>query len=323
MNEEHKQLFTAYIKEEEIRGHTIQGLIGLKNRLPRLFEYMEIYDLSYTQFRIAQAQGYQGWLIETGKKSGGNYSSRTIKTYLTAATSFFNFLKRNKLIYSNPFLDIRRPGRELKLPKNLLKEKEMGIFLKELRRYDEEPTLKAKISHYRIHVIAELMYATGLRSSEVAELNVEDIDFTRGTVKVIEGKGGSDRIAFLNDYALTILRLYVDEMRELTFNEWNERNGTLFGTKWGSFNKAVNKVLKKISLRLELPILTSHDFRHAIGYHLLRSGCDIRYIQNILGHKRITSTEIYTKVDKEALKEVLDKYHPRQFREKNNEKPRP
>jgi site-specific recombinase XerD len=223
------------------------------------------------------------------------------------------------MVASNPFKEIKKMRIDKKLPRNLLKEDQMNLFLEKLSRYDEEDSLKKKITQYRVHVVAELLYASGLRISEVANLQVEDINFTRGTVTVREGKGKKTRTAWLNDYAKEVLHLYVTEMRELVFNEWNERNGTLFGVRWQSFEKMVNKILNKTAKELGFPGFTAHKFRHAAGYHLLRAGCNIRYIQEILGHKLLRNTEIYTKVDKEDLKEVLDTCHPRKFRSMNHE----
>ena len=182
-----------------------------------------------------------------------------------------------------------------------------------LANYNNEKGLKNRISKYRVHVIAELMYSAGMRISEVAKLKVTDIDFIRGIVRIREGKGGIGRIAFLNECTQKVLMLYVNEMRELVFNEWNKRNDTLFGIKESCFEKAVNKELRKAGRKLNLGTFTSHGFRHALGFHLLRAECDIRKIQEILGHKSLKNTEIYTKVEKEDLRDVLDQYHPRSF----------
>jgi integrase/recombinase XerD len=158
------------------------------------------------------------------------------------------------------------------------------------------------------------MYSTGLRIAEVSNLKEADIDFDRGLINVVDGKMGINRVCFLNEFAEKLLRIYINEFRDLTFNEWNKGNsGLLFGVKWSNFEKTVNKTLRKISVKLKYPKFTSHNFRHCLGYHLLRSGCDVRHIQAILGHKLLRNTEVYTKVDKEELKEVFDRFHPRTY----------
>jgi integrase/recombinase XerD len=313
MAEANKELLNKYLLDESLRGHTNQGFTGLKNRITKLIKYIEDNDLKAERIGIKEALGFQGYLIETGRNDGTKYSNRTIQAYITTAVSFYNYLKRSNLVSTNPFLDIRRVREEYKLPKNILRENKMQKLLKELVNYDKETGLKNRISKYRVHIISELMYSSGIRISEAAKLKVTDIDFIRGIVRVREGKGGISRIAFLNEYAQKVLMLYVNEMRDLIFNEWNKRNDTLFGIKESCFEKAVNKELRKAGKKLNLGTFTSHGFRHALGFHLLRAGCDIRKIQEILGHKSLKNTEIYTKVEKEDLRDVLDQYHPRSF----------
>jgi site-specific recombinase XerD len=179
--------------------------------------------------------------------------------------------------------------------------------------FEKEKGLKRQIRKYRLHIICELLYSTGLRISEAAALRVEDIDLIRGTVSVVEGKGGFNRTALLNDYCRIILSIYIQRIRPLTLTAWHDE-ALLFGTAgWERFGKFVNEGLKEYTEKRNLPPVRSHGFRHALGYHLLRGGCPIRSIQEILGHKKLANTEVYTKVDKEILKEVLDRFHPRQM----------
>ncbi len=314
MNEEQKEIFERYLEDTKERGHSLQWIKNLKSRVSKYFSYLNEMGISINQVKIKDAIDYQRWLIETGRRDGNKYSNGMIGSFMTVATNFSNYLKREKVIYTNPFLEVKKIRSELKLPRNVLKEKEMNMLLNEVANFDERKgNMITKITRYKVHVACELMYATGLRSTEVANIKVNDIDFSKGLVHVIQGKGGASRMALLNDYAKSILRLYVEEMRDCIFNVWNKKNESLFGIGWERFNKVINGVLREASKKLELGNFTSHCFRHSLGYHLLRSGCDIRYIQSILGHKRLSSTEIYTKVDKEDLQEVFNIYHPRQF----------
>jgi integrase/recombinase XerC len=310
---EHRQLYADYLAYLKLTGHRKRGINVLRLRSRDILDYMQETGIkSFTEMGVKEAINYQGWIMEKGRCKKGRYNNNTVTGYLRSASCLFNYLKVRKLIYTNPFREIKRLRREKKLPA-VLKEKQMSLLLKELSDFNSERRLKDKMTKYRIHVICELMYASGLRSTEAAELRLEDIDFTRGLVKVNDGKQGESRITLLNEYAVKVLELYVNEMRELTSTRSNKKNDTLFGTRFDPFNKTLNKKLKEAVKKLSLPHITSHGFRHALGAHLLRSGCDIRYIQAILGHKRLTSTEIYTKIEKEDLKEVLDRYHPRQF----------
>ena len=314
MNESEKSLIPAFLTSCKAQGRSQQALIGLRNRVPKLFAYLEEMSLELFSLRPRDAQGYIGWLSARRSPAGSLYSGRTVAAYLSAASAFYEYLKRRGQAISNPFKEVRRVRVEKKLPRGILKEAEMKSLLDTLARFDEQAHLKASLACYRLHVVAELMYATGLRVSEVAALTVSDIDFPRSTITVREGKGGYRRVAFLDEFAREVLRLYVDAVRTHVFSEWNRRNdGLLFGTGWGWFGKAVNAELAKACASCSLPVMRSHGFRHAVGFHLLRAGCNIRHIQSILGHRRLRNTEVYTKVEKEDLRHVVDACHPRRW----------
>ena len=315
MTEKNKQLLSDFLRVEKQHGRTKQTLIGFRTRVPWLLNWLEEVDLLPAELRARDALAYQGWLQEKRTKDGRKYSAYAITAYLVAAACFCDYLQTRGIIHTNPFKEIRRIKAPRKLPRHIPKEKELHLFLETLACWHEEETLKRRITRYKVHVVAELMYATGLRISEVAALKLADIDFQRGLVHVREGKGGSPRVAMLNEYAREVLRLYVQKMRSLIFSEWNERNADLlFGVQWGWFGKLVNRVLQETAAAAGLQPFTAHTFRHALGFHLLRAGCNIRHIQSILGHKLLRNTEIYTRVDKDDLREVLDKFHPRQWR---------
>jgi site-specific recombinase XerD len=311
MKNENLKLFAEYLEYEKLRGHTEQGFNDIRVRTPRFIEYLDECGLSVNEVRVRDASGFQGWLI------GRKLKNTTVASYVIPASAFCEFLRKKGVIPSNPFKMIRRVQPEKHIPRSIPKEQQMERLLDFLARFNEHGDLKARKRAYRAHVVAELMYSTGLRASEVAGLKVSDIDFGKGIVYVNHGKGGESRIAWLGDYAKAVLRLYMTRMRRLLENEWNERNGELlFGVKWSCFGRAINGPLGKAARKCRLAGFTSHGFRHAVGYHLLRAGCNIRYIQEILGHKALHNTEIYTKVDRDDLKNILDKCHPRQWSRK-------
>jgi site-specific recombinase XerD len=320
MTNEEMKLVEDYIKYLKLRSYSMRRKREIENRIKKYFDYLHEADLNIFQIKLKEAAGYQKWLLEQKTKSGSSYSSFMIACYMVSITRFYNYLKENHQVYTNPFIEVKKIRVDVKIPRNVLKPKDMIRLLNELAMFDKcDGNMISKITRYKVHVACELMYAAGLRSFEVSELKPANIDFDKGIIHVEEGKGGVSRIALLNDYAKGILKIYLDEMRELTFNNWNQKNGSLFGMGWERFNHVINDALKKVCIKLNLPQFTSHCFRHSVGYHLLKSGLDIRYIQAILGHKRLSSTEIYTKVDKEDLREVLNKYHPRQFKKRKKE----
>jgi integrase/recombinase XerD len=316
MHEEEKRLLTEFLSSAKAEGRSEQARIGLRNRIPKLFVYLDEAQLDLFALKPRDAQGYIGWLSAgRSKRTGVPYSARTVACYLEAASTFAEYARRRGAMGSNPFREIRRVRTAKRIPRGLLKETEMERLLDELCRFDGPSRLKEAIARYKVHVAAELMYSTGLRVSEVAALKLADIDLSRGLVTVKEAKGGYQRVAFMNGFTREVMRLFLEKLRPLVFSDWNDRHGELvFGTGWGRFGHAVNGELSRTCSSLGLPPTRSHGFRHALGYHLLRAGCNIRHIQSILGHRKLRNTEIYTKVEKEDLKNVVDACHPRKWK---------
>jgi site-specific recombinase XerD len=320
MKKEHEAIFEEYKQEESLRGHTEQGFESTVRGVRKVIVYAESLNCMIWEISIREAQRFQGWLIETGRNDGKPYKEKTILSFLNSAISFYEFLCRRSRVPSNPFKEIRRIRVPRELPKDLLKEDEMQQLLDELARYDKETHLARMITRYRTHVIAELQYATGMRISEVARLKVGDVDYEKGIVH-IKGKGKREQIGFLNPYVSRILKIYKDRMRSLLFSELNDKNGNLlFGITRQGLGEVVNATLHKAAKKCGYKGFTSHKFRHCMGYHLLRAGCNIRYIQQLLGHKQLRTTEVYTRVDKESLKAVLHRCHPRNIKRQTNEK---
>lgn len=307
------RLIAEYIESEEINPKKYKRLIVRKHHLNSFKEFLGYRVVE--DIRLKEVIEYQGWLIERGRGNDIEYSSSTINEYISAVSNFYDYLKSTNVVFENPFKSLKKLRLDKKIPRNILSEKDMDKLLRYFREWNKEPHLKRKTSLYKMHVITELMYSTGLRVHEVSNLTIDDINLSGGSLLVREGKGGFTRSAVLNDYTSQVLKHYINEMREVIFTRRNIANSDLlFGLKEGYLKKYVNECLLKATLSLGLPKVTSHGFRHALGYHLLRSGCSLRHIQTILGHKNIRNTEIYTKVDKKDLKKVLNQYHPRQFK---------
>ena len=313
MDKSNEELLAEFLAYERRRGGRAQWLRALPERVRLFFTYLEETGKEVSEVvRASDALAYQGWLLKRRTRKGKRYEKATVKTYLTAVTAFHEFLRRSAYLPGNPFREIRKVRPEAKLPRSIPREKELNAFLEALGRFDEGAGLKERLTRYRTHLVAELQYATGLRIGEAAGLRVEDVDLTRSLVEVREGKGGMSRVCFLSEYAREVLRLYIEKMRPLVFSEWNERHGRLlFGVSREVLIHVTNRTLKKAARSVGLENFTSHTFRHALGYHLLRAGCNIRHIQQILGHRCLRNTEIYTRVEKDELKEVVERCHPR------------
>lgn len=297
-----KHLFT-FLETREQEG--FRDRAGMKKNVMKLFAYLKEKGLSITDVRFVEAMGYQGWLV-TQKR----YVSGSICNFMKGAKAFYGYLKKSGIVYANPFAEVRRMREEKKLPQNILREKEMHCLLSSMRDFSGTGKLGKKRLRYRMHVLAEFLYSTACRISEAAQVRPGDIDFRLGTVEIKDVKSEYKRVVFLSEYCKEVLWLYVMEMKDEILTNNNNKK-MLFGAKGGRLCELMNRELSEVTHREHLPLMTSHGFRHAVGYHLLRAGCGIRQIQEILGHRAIRNTEVYTKVDKEELKKILDRFHPR------------
>jgi integrase/recombinase XerD len=312
MSEEIENLSQKFISYERLRG--IKQTENLISHLKPLFSYLEAQGLMAGDVGVKQAQEFQTWLSTLRKKDGSiHYASLTVRSIMNITKRFYDFLKNRGEVYANPFMRIKRMKTESKLPRDIPTEEVMNELLQDLGRFWKKKKLKAKKAWYKAHVLAEVMYASGMRIGEVLALKEEHIDFERKIIHVPKGKGDKERLVYLNEYAACVLKLYIQELRMLVnVNRGSER---VFGIKnTSTIAKTFHKVLKASGKKHGLKHFTSHSFRHSLGFHLLRRGCDLRYIQLILGHEQMSTTGIYTKVEKSDLKSVLDRCHPRQFK---------
>jgi len=272
-------------------------------------EYLE--GQNFLTINRQEAQEFQTWLI---KDQEDRYAINSIPTVMSPLSSFYDYLKKRNLIISNPFRFIDKVSVPHRLPGNIPNEKEMDALLNHLADFTRGKNLRDFKRDYKAHLVCELLYSTGMRIHEAAAIRLDDINLQASTILVRDSKTNSRRTAYLNDYTRQILTTYMEEFREkiLWFVNGADEE-LLFGT---TTNLAIwlNDVLAKACKEMGREKITSHMFRHAFGYHMLRAGCDIRKIQKFLGHQQLSTTAIYTKVDTESLRNILDHYHPRTSR---------
>jgi len=247
-------------------------------------------------------------------EEGGKYSTGTVHNYLKAARRFFDYQVKVERMTTNPFRGVRYPRLGVHISRNVLSESQMGRLLRELAAWDRLPTWHQRERRYRVHVVCELLYATGLRIAEAATLTEADLDLAHRLAYLKAGKGGKPRTLFLTAYACEVMDRYLKVGRTAILHGHLRSVGhTLFAANKARLAWVVNDELEKVCQELELPVITTHGFRHSLGTHLLRSGCDMRYIQAILGHESLATTQVYTRVDKDDLKRSLDEFHPRKW----------
>ena len=232
------------------------------------------------------------------KKAGLKPSS--IYRLLVSLKIFFVFLKSIKLIDSNPVELIDPPRLWKALPKN--------ADLYEIKQLMS--VTGRKFNQLRDHAVVELLYSSGLRASELADLKVNDLNFSQGLVKC-KGKGNKERMIPLGKYAQQSIASYLKERNKkkvFTGNDFLFVTSTGKGLSRVSVWNIVKKVAKQVGLKNKIH---PHVFRHSFATHLLERGADLRVVQQLLGHSDISTTQIYTHVDRKRLKSVHQNFHPR------------
>ena len=233
-------------------------------------------------------------------KVGEEIDPRSLSRNISSLKSFFKFLVLSKVISVNPMETINNPKIRKALPK-VLSEEEINLLL--------DIKLKNHFD-YRNKAMIELMYSSGLRVSELVNLNVNDVDLDNDLIRIF-GKGSKERIIPINDYAASSLNEYLLNHRKELFK--HGENNYLFLNNHGNkmTRQGFFKILKKIAVEKGINTdFSPHTLRHSFASHLLKYGADLRSIQELLGHSDISSTQIYTHISNEKLRNNYEEFHP-------------
>ncbi|HOV78749.1 MAG TPA: tyrosine recombinase XerC [Bacillota bacterium] len=250
----------------------------------------------------------------------GGLSRSTVARRLAAWRSFYRYLCREKVVEDNPMTRVAGPKRTKKLP-NFLYEEEAESLV-------EAPDQDRPLG-LRDRALLETLYAGGLRISELESLNMGDLDLGAGYVRVM-GKRSRERLVPLGSMAVEALRRYIREGRPRLLENLNKKRGdgiikdfipvpqkpegALFLNNRGKrlsargVRKIIDKYAEKVRLKKKI---SPHTLRHTFATHLLNAGADLRSVQELLGHRSLSSTQVYTHVSGERLKKVYLKSHPR------------
>ena len=225
-----------------------------------------------------------------------NFKPKTLARKLSSLRSFFRFLMREGYISKNPTGLLSNP----KIPRRL------PIFLSE----DEAARLidsvnSDDVAGLRDKAILETLYSTGLRVSELVSLNTDDIDFISGIIKVL-GKGRKERLVPIGDRALQTIRKYLEKRDKNAKGLFLNLRGKRLTDR--AIRQFIEKYIRRLSLREGI---SPHTLRHSFATHLLDRGADLRAVQELLGHKDLSTTQIYTHITTDRLKKAYNKAHPR------------
>ena len=246
---------------------------------------------SFSEIDRKDIRGFMGELLSYG------YKKTSVARKLSAIKSFCKFLEKNEILKRNPALSVKTPKTEKRIP-SFLSEEEMGEMLDSL-------PLKTDLD-VRNRTILELMYATGIRASELVNLNIAMFDVKSKLLRVY-GKGKKERILPVAKTAFDFLYRYLSEVRGYD-------RGAIFLSKSGKrlgqrdLQRIVKKAIEKVAT---LNQMSPHTLRHTFATHLLNRGANLRAVQELLGHESLSTTQIYTHVSVEKLKEEYKRAHPR------------
>ncbi len=271
------------VSERGASAHTIEAY----NRdILAFIKYCE--EVACTEPERRHVEGFIAYLREKGK------STRSIVRNISALRGLFNYLLLDGKISASPLEDVDTPKFRPPIPR-VLTEDEMG----ELIRLPEGEKMAV-----RDRTIIELMYATGLRVSEVIGLKKSDVNLDGGFV-IAMGKRSKERVVPLGSYSRDAIKAYLASEKPPGRYLFPNRKGAMIT------RQAIWKIIRKYGLQLKKGHVSPHTIRHTFATHLLEGGADLRSVQVLLGHEDISTTQIYTHVDSKRLKEIHKKHHPR------------
>ena len=268
--------------------HTLRGYATDLAEFRNFLSHEGLGDLADADPRAIRA-----WLVRLHDRK---LAKSSIARKLATVRSCFRFLARLGVVEFNPARQVRSPRLPKRLPSFLPKDESKGLLDAEVERSE---------AGLRDHALLELLYATGLRVAECCGLDLDDVERRRGAVRVM-GKGGKERVVPAGDAALGAIDAWLSvrgEGRGALFT--NSRGGRL-GT------RSVHRIVKRRARAAGIDRrVTPHTLRHTFATHMLGEGADLRLIQELLGHSRLTTTQRYTHVSPEHLMKVYDSAHPR------------
>lgn len=289
--------FLEYLNYE--LNYSARTIKTYEEALKEYQDFLSAYHYSFLNIQKEQANQYKAFLVNK------NYESKTSSLYLSAVRSFYRYLVEIKEISVNPFDAVKNPKVVKKLPNFLNKSESDTLFSIDMNDND----LKM-----RNEFIIEFLYATGLRVSEICNIKLSDISLSEKKIKVM-GKGSKERIVFYKACDAKLFDTYINEVRPRLLNGIS--SDYLLVSKTGKLTtRSVEKIVKNYTLEKNIKTkVTPHTLRHTFATDLLNNGADIRSVGEMLGHESLSTTQIYTHVTADRLKQVYNHTHPRS---KNN-----
>ena len=315
-----KEMYLQHLKNQ---NRSIPTIKHNEKGMRKLYDYLGLVGIEYIEDVDTQImEGYKRYLttFTYGDHQGQvrQYSPGYIVSLLSYAKLLFLYLEKEGAAGGNPMQDMVIPETGDRIPRGIMSESEIKAIM-------AQPDLRT-VGGYRDRTILEVLYATGIRRSELMNVKVSDVNLETDTLRVVQGKGDKDRMIPLNQTSVRFLKRYLTEMRpELAqkkshhprIRTWAVDEATLFALESGArlHHGFLNRMVKRYvgSAGISKPI-SIHSFRHTVATHLLSNGMDVRYVQEFLGHSSIQTTQGYTRVVKDDLRKKLREHSPAAFR---------
>ena len=280
-----------------IRNYSNNTDINYTYDLDCYSEYLNKNKINYKNINYKEINEYIKYLKE--KKL---YNTRSINRHLSSLRSFYNYLINENIISNNPFKLVKGPKKEKRLP-NYMKYTEFEAMINAC----DDTNLGI-----RNRCLLEVLLATGARISEIINIKINDISLDNHEIKVL-GKGNKERIVYFTNITENALKTYINDTRPLLLK--NKSNNYLFINHLGNqlTSRGARDIIDKIILKSSINTkVTPHTFRHTFATMLLNEGCDLKSVQELLGHVNLSTTSIYTHITNSRIKDIYLHTHPRE-----------
>lgn len=296
--------FTEHLKRKRLKAHTTDDYVrSLKIFLNFVNDnYPDIAEISDITKDIVLS--YEKHLMTRDNAWGRPLSANRRRKFLASLKTFFLYLQKEERIYRNPALNVAFPRERKTIIKDVLTMDEMDRLLKYCSGHS--------LLSLRDRAVLELLYSTGIRADEICNIIISDIDFEERLLFVRKAKYDNERIIPFGESAGYWIKRYLEKARPLI--EGRESDLLFVSHRGTKLNpdilcRMIKRWGKKAGIEKNV---TTHTFRHSCGTHMLKGGADIRYVQRQLGHRQISTTEKYLKIEITDLKEIHDRCHPRE-----------
>jgi len=284
------------------KGYSENTRVAYKNDLGQFLEYLKSKAVPpVSDWGEVKKEHLVNYILSL--KADREYASTTVARKVAAIKSFFHFLVAEGLIRDDPTATLDSPRVKKYLPRAISQE--------DVEKLLEAPGQSDEPRSLRDRAILELLYATGMRVSELVALNEGDVDLPSASVRCF-GKGGKERVIPVYDRAVQAIDAYVSKGRVRLVRD-AEQKALFLNQRGERLTRQGLWLIVKGYVRdagLKVPV-TPHTLRHSFATHMLRGGADLRNVQELLGHANIATTQVYTQVSNERLREVYDEAHPR------------